>query len=74
MVNAWGKGRVGILLDECQSWRRRCEGRVVDPGVLGPFGAENGPVWVGVMARVEAAMRRSYSKDGALGVRCLAAH
>lgn len=27
-----------------------------EPGVLGLFGAVKGPVWVGVMARVEAAM------------------
>ena len=44
-----------------------CEGRVVEPGVLGPFGAENGPVWVGVMARVEAAMRWSWGKNEAQG-------
>ena len=35
-----------------------CVLRAVDAGVLGPFGAENGPVCVGVIARVEAAMRR----------------
>jgi hypothetical protein len=35
-----------------------CALRAVEPGVLGPFGAVNGPVGVGVgvIARVEAAM------------------
>lgn len=33
-----------------------CEFRAVAPGVVGPFGAAKGPVWVGVMALVVAAI------------------
>lgn len=41
--------------------------RAVEPGVVGRFGGAKGPVWVGVIARVDAAMVRGGGEAG-LGI------
>lgn len=46
-----------LLLRECEL--TSLELVPIEPGVLDRLGAEKGPVWVGVMARVDAAMGSS---------------
>ena len=59
-VTGWGECRGesprGELVRCIPKVAPPCELRAVDPGVVGPFGAAKGPVWVGVIALVVAAI------------------
>jgi hypothetical protein len=59
-VSAWGESWGDRPRGDFVRWVPKvappCELRAAEPGVLGPFGALNGFVGVGVSARVEAAM------------------
>lgn len=59
-ATGWGECRGERPRGELVKWVPNvgapCELRPALPGVVGPFGAAKGPVWVGVMALVVAAM------------------